>query len=422
MHDLVIANFGFVLFFGIVLTLSFADIEFRSNTKQYAAIVCAFGLVQILAYFALGEQRLFKSYPFLIHLPLFFLLRYYYRRNAYIAGLSVLSAYLFCTPRKWIGTACSYLWGYDPQVSYLIQILITLPLLLLIVKYVAPSVSRLKFEGDKILRLLLAVPVAYYVLEYALTVYTDLLYQGGAAIVEFMDSAVVIVYFMFSMIYLKTLYEKKEVEVEQQVLRILAGQSKSELEALRKSQRQAAIYRHDLRHHLNYLRACLSGNDLTGALTYIAEACEEVANADAVQYFEDESMNLILSSYIAKAEEELGIKVEVSTASIDFTRFAVTDLCSLLANALENAIHACAQVPDSSKRFIAMRIYSRNSKLCVDIRNSYHAEPVFEQGLPVSREDDHGFGVKSMAHVIEKYHGVCRFSAKDGVFVFQATV
>lgn len=420
MHGLIIANFGFVLLFGIFLTLSFADIEFRSNKKQYAAVFCAFGLVQILAYFALGDQVLFKSYPFLTHLPLFFLLRYYYRRNAYLAGISVLSAYLFCTPRKWLGTACAYFWGYDPQVSYLVQILITLPLLLAIVKYVSPYVSRLKFEGDKILRLLLAVPLAYYVLEYALTVYTDLLYQGGAAIVEFMDSAVVIVYFVFSIIYLKTLYEKKEVEVEQQVLKIMANQSRSEIETLRKSERQAAIYRHDLRHHLSYLRACLSGSDLTSALTYIAEACEEIDSARVVQHFEDESMNLILSSYVAKAEE-LGISVEISIASSDFSRFTVPDLCSLLANALENAIHACVQIADSSKRFIAVRIYSKNHKLCIDIRNSYHVEPVFEQGLPVSREEGHGFGTRSMAHVIGKYHGVCRFSAKDGVFSFQAT-
>ncbi len=420
MHGLIITNYGFVLFFGIVLTLSFADIGFKGNKKQYVAVFCAFGLVQILAYFALGDQGLFKSYPFLTHLPLFFLLRYYYRRNAYMAGISVLSAYLFCTPRKWIGTVCSYFWGYDLQVSYLVQILVTLPLLIVIIKYISPYVSRLKFEGDKILRLLLAVPLIYYVLEYALTVYTDLLYRGGAAIVEFMDSAIVIVYYIFSVIYLKTLYEKKEVEVEQQVLKILASQSRSEIEALRKSEKQAAIYRHDLRHHLHYLRACLSGSDLTSALTYITEACEEMDNTRVVQYLEEESMNLILSAYVAKAEE-LGISVEISIASTDFSRFAVPDLCSLLANALENAIHACAQIADISKRFIAVRMYSRNNKLCIDIRNSYHAEPVFEQGLPVSRAESHGFGTKSMAHVIARYHGVCRFSAKDGVFVFQAT-
>jgi len=66
-------------------------------------------------------------------------------------------------------------------------------------------------------------------------------------------------------------------------------------------------------------------------------------------------------------------------------------------------------------------MFSRNNKLCIDIRNSYQKEPVFHHGLPVSKEQGHGFGTKSMAHIVEKYGGVFQFSVKDGWFIFQAT-
>lgn len=78
--------------------------------------------------------------------------------------------------------------------------------MLIIMKYISPYVARFKFENDKILKLFITVPLIYYVIEYCITVYTNLLYEGGAVIVEFMDAAVVIIYFIFSIIYLKTHY------------------------------------------------------------------------------------------------------------------------------------------------------------------------------------------------------------------------
>ncbi len=62
-----------------------------------------------------------------------------------------------------------------------------------------------------------------------------------------------------------------------------------------------------------------------------------------------------------------------------------------------------------------------NNKLCIDIRNSYQTEPIFHQGIPVSKEQGLGFGTKSMVHIVEKHGGVCRFLVKDGWFIFQAT-
>ena len=95
-----------------------------------------------------------------------------------------------------------------------------------------------------------------------------------------------------------------------------------------------------------------------------------------------------------------------------------------MSNALENAIKACEAIPDRNNRFVSLRVYSKNTKLCIDIRNSFQEEPVFDhgkQGLPVSTEQGHGFGVKSMAHIVEKHGGVFQFSVEDGWFIFQAT-
>lgn len=421
MPSLVITNFGFVLLFGISLSISFADIAFEKNYKQYFLISAAFGILQVIVYFCFDITFLFKSYPFLIHLPLFLLLKFYYKKNVYVAGISVLSAYLFCTPRKWMGTFISYFWNYNVCISYIVQILITVPLMLIIMKYISPYVARLKFEDDKTLKLFIAVPLIYYVIEYGLTVYTNLLYEGGAVFVEFMDAAVVIIYFIFSIICLKTLYEKKEIEIEQALLVMMSNQSKIEMDALRHSQKQAAIYRHDLRHHLNYLGTCIAENNSKGALEYIAETYKEIDHAQIIKYSNNESINLIISAYVAKSQEK-NIDYEIKITATDYNKYSTLDLCSLLSNALENAIHACEIMPNKNDRYVKLRMYTKNNKLCIEIRNSYCIEPVFEQGLPISKKQGHGIGTKSIAYVVEKYAGLYQFSAIEGEFIFQSTM
>ena len=142
---------------------------------------------------------------------------------------------------------------------------------------------------------------------------------------------------------------------------------------------------------MNYLHGCIVENNLKGALAYITEVSKEIDNARITRYSENEPVNLILSSYAAKAAEKK-IHTEIHVSAGDFSRFTIPDLCILLSNGLENAIQASEQIADSNKRYIKLRLYSKNTKLCIDIRNSYQTEPVFHQfGI---EEQGHGFGQK----------------------------
>jgi len=421
MDYLNIINFGFVLLFGVILSLSFSGIELKENYKQYLLIFSFLGVIQIIVYYFLGYDFLFKSYPILTHLPLFLTLKFYFKKGTYMSAIAVLSAYLFCTPRKWIGTFVSFFWDYDINVSYIVQIIITIPLLILIVKFISPYVARLKYESNRILKFFIVVPLLYYIFEYILTVYTDILYRGGAVIIEYMDAAVVVVYFIFSVIYLKTLYEKKEVEIEQALLKVVSEQSQLEIEALKKSDRQARIYRHDLRHHMIFLNTCIKENNTKNALEYIEKVYEDLDKSQTIRYSENDTVNLILSSYITKAKEK-EINCDVSITTTDFSNLSAPDLCSLLSNTIENAIHASEKINDTNKRIIRIVMYTKNDKLCIDIRNSFNTEPKFYQGIPMANEKEHGFGTRSIAHVVEKYGGVYQFSVNDGWFIFQTSI
>lgn len=145
---------------------------------------------------------------------------------------------------------------------------------------------------------------------------------------------------------------------ENLLLSAAATQAQKEITQLSASQKQASIYRHDLRHHMTFLQNCIAENKLDQALTYIHQICTDIDNSRVIRYCENDALNLIFSSYADQAKDA-GIDLQLSVTAADFTRFQITDLCSLFANALENAIHACEKLPSSVKRYITLKVYEK---------------------------------------------------------------
>lgn len=84
-----LVNYAFVLFFGIVASLYFADIGFCDHKRVYVLTLFFFGIAQLLFYLIMGESVLYKCYPFLIHLPLILLIFLRFHRNLSISAISV---------------------------------------------------------------------------------------------------------------------------------------------------------------------------------------------------------------------------------------------------------------------------------------------------------------------------------------------
>lgn len=96
------------------------------------------------------------------------------------------------------------------------------------------------------------------------------------------------------------------------------------------------------------------------------------------------------------------------------------DLYALFGNALDNAIEAVLKIENSGNRIIGLKIHTVGEMVTVNVKNSFDGELKFdEQGYPLTTKDDanyHGYGVKSIAHIVEKYDGTLSFVANKGVF------
>lgn len=310
-------------------------------------------------YVFFGEAVLYRAYPLLIHIPLIIILYFIFKQNIYVSVISVISAYLLCTPRKWFGTAASYFFNCSPVAAYVAAIAVTIPFLIIVVKYISPYMVRLKYESRAVLAVFLILPLAYYVLEYAFTVYTDLLYTGGAVILEFVDSFIVLLYVVFSLLTVEILRQKGKAERENLMLSVAAAQAQKELARIYTAEKQTAIYLYDLRHHMNFIRGCIDEERYEDAKEYINKICNQAESYKVVKYCKNEAVNIILSYYVERVKEQ-NTEIAVNVTAEDFSRFQITDLCSLISNALENAVHDC----EKRKTDILRLKYTKKIKSC----------------------------------------------------------
>jgi len=202
---------------------------------------------------------------------------------------------------------------------------------------------------------------------------------------------------------------------EQDVLRTQVTAAQAHLEALKESEEKTIIYRHDLRHHLLLIDAYLDNKDIDKAIKYIAGIQEGLDNVVLERYSDNYAVNLILSSYINKAKSQ-NITVEADINIPQETFIVDMDLCVILANSLENAINACDAIQCPKNRRINIMCKVNKKKLYIQISNSFIGEVEFGDEIPLSKNENHGFGTKSIASITRKYQGMYSFTAQNGVF------
>lgn len=303
-----------------------------------------------------------------------------------------------------------------------IELVITLPLLLFLLQFASPVVKQLSEYNIESQIQFGLIPTLYYIFDYFACVYTDLLFTGRPVIVEFMPFVCCIAYLIFLLDYSKKERMRMELKQVQESLDLQLNQAVREIDALRKLQVLTSQYRHDLRHHLQYLYTCLKNGQEEQAEDYISQICRQIENQKVQRFCENETANLILSSFYGRAEKEL-IPMEIHAVLPCEISVSDSDLCVVLSNALENAIHACHPLVKLGKQcVICVQLYERNNRLFLEVRNSCEKEIEFENGIPVSNQEGHGVGTQSICAIVERYGGIYNFLVENGQFILRLSL
>lgn len=177
-------------------------------------------------------------------------------------------------------------------------------------------------------------------------------------------------------------------------------------------------------------RKCHDLKHQVAALKHIhdPERREEVINSlqSAVMIYDTalETGNEILDTVLTE-KSLICTRHEIALSCIaDGGRLAFldpVDLYTLVGNALDNAIEAVLPLP-AAERLIRLRVQEKAGLVFLQIDNPYGGALELRDGLPLTRKADkqnHGFGLKSIRDVAEKYHGFLNLETEGGLFVLR---
>ncbi len=405
-------RFGFSLFFGITISILFAGIKQTRKNNITLVFICIFLLLaQYTSLWFFGLETTSKLYPFLIHVPIILLFTLYFKRTWLISVTSVVSAYLCCQAPRWIGFIAgdAFKSTTADHISYIISIILAY---LLLKTYVAGSVRQLMEKSNHSILLFAAVPVFYYFFDYATILYPDILFRDSKWVVQFIPTIVSVFYFIFITLYYTEILKQADSQRERDMLNVQLQHSKTELTALRQLQECTAVYRHDMRHHITFLQGLASKGRIDEIKEYLKTVQSDIDNITPIRFCENETANLILSSFSSKAKEK---RIEF-TAEADMPNkipLSDTELCSLISNGLENAITAASTC---SNPYVTVKIQIHKNKLLISILNPYTVEVQLKDGCPQSFHEEHGFGTRSIISIAEKHGGQAVFSVEESVF------
>ncbi len=209
-----------------------------------------------------------------------------------------------------------------------------------------------------------------------------------------------------------------DTENREQILSVQTTSLKQRIDETSRLEEEIKIQRHDIRHRYSVLGEMLASDKKDEALNFIHETIQNFEQLKEVIYCENPVINAVLSHYIKMAHAN-GIKTDLQLSIPKEIELPETELSVVIANAFENAVNACLELPET-QRFINCNALN-TPQFMFKISNPVNGKIEFnENGLPklTNKTDGHGTGIHSIVAFCEKYSADYKFDFKDNTFNF----
>lgn len=206
---------------------------------------------------------------------------------------------------------------------------------------------------------------------------------------------------------------RRKMQTDLDTLRLLHEQERRHYMLFKDNVDYINVKCHDLKHQI---RRIAKGGEVRDSV--ISEIENAVMIYDSDVKTGRETLDIVLTEKRLVCVRQ-GITFSCIADGAQLSFMSDADVCSLFGNALDNAIEASCRIPDREKRSIGLNVKASRGFVSVSVRNSCADDVKTDGELPRTTKDDetsHGFGMKSMKLIAEKYGGELSVAAADGVF------
>lgn len=161
---------------------------------------------------------------------------------------------------------------------------------------------------------------------------------------------------------------------------------------------------HDLKYRISKISRIENEKDQK---EYIESVKDALAIYDNIFQTGNDALDLVLTEKSLLCNEyNIKLSSMVDGSILNFLH--TTDVYALFGNLMDNAIESVMKEADEEKRIISLTVSRRNQGSYIHMENYCNEAVEFEDNLPVTTKKDkeyHGFGVRSIRYIVEKYKG-----------------
>nr|WP_173023650.1 MULTISPECIES: ATP-binding protein [unclassified Pseudoflavonifractor] len=219
---------------------------------------------------------------------------------------------------------------------------------------------------------------------------------------------------LFLLMILYGVFSRAQLRSEAYMLERIIAESESKHRAAMENAESLDRKCHDLKHQIAALRLAPENQ----REDYIRELEETVHTFERLYKTGNDTLDVLLAEkQTLCVQKDIALTVLADAGGL--SGISALDIYTLFGNALDNAIEAAQQVPLSTGRVICLNIARRGNLTSISLENSCARAAAFRDGLPLTTKEDaerHGFGVKSIRYIVEKYGGTMEISQSEGRF------
>lgn len=178
---------------------------------------------------------------------------------------------------------------------------------------------------------------------------------------------------------------------------------------------------HDLKHQIALLRSAEGQRQFE---QYIAGLEDSINAYNTVIECGNESIDVVLTEKNIRCQRaNIRFTFMIDGELFDFME--EMDVYALFGNVMDNAIESASAVEDPAQRFISLKAARHSGMVVLRVENRFDNTIEFRDGMPVTNKPEkhhHGFGLRSIRTIAEKYGGSMAIRAEEHVFRLTVTL
>lgn len=170
------------------------------------------------------------------------------------------------------------------------------------------------------------------------------------------------------------------------------------------------IKAHDLKHQMN--------DNQSISKEYLENTKKIIGDYDASFSTGVPSIDIILTKKSRECQRHnIELTCMVDAKCLSFVE--EIDIYSLFGNIIDNAIEASRKIENKQRRVITLSVSHNNCFIMIHESNYFDGNINIKNGIPQTSKgntDYHGYGIKSIKSICEKYEGNLKINAEKGIY------